>query len=186
MKREIAPACYLYPMPAALIGSMVDGKPNFCTIAFCGIVNLEPPTISAAMNRSHFTNRGIHASGAFSVNVPSAAMAEAVDWCGMFSGRREDKSQAFEVFYGKLGVPLVQAAPVNLECRLIQRLDTQPDEVFIGEIVVVHVNDDCFTGDTLDMKKIDPLLFSMSDKKYYRVGAEVGKAWSMGKGWKTS
>jgi flavin reductase (DIM6/NTAB) family NADH-FMN oxidoreductase RutF len=184
MKREVPPASFLYPMPAALVGAMVDGRPNFCVIAFCGIVNLAPPTISVAMNQSHYTNRGIHANQAFSVNVPSAAMVEVVDWCGMYSGRREDKSQVFEVFYGKLGVPLAQAAPVNLECRVIQHLDTKPDEVFIGEIVAVHVNDECFTDDTPDLSKIDPLVFSMSEKKYYRVGAEIGPAWSIGKNYR--
>lgn len=183
-KRELAPACFLYPMPTVLVGAMVEGKANFCTVAFCGIVNITPPTISVAMNHAHYTNRGIHENQAFSVNVPSAKMAEVVDWCGVYSGHREDKSRAFELFTGKLGVPLVAEAPVNLECKLIQRLDTRPDEVFIGEIIAVHVNEDCFTGEAPDMGKIDPLMFSMSEKKYYRLGAEVGPAWNIGKGWK--
>ena len=153
-------------------------------MAFCGIVNITPPTIAVAMSHAHYTNRGIHENQTFSVNVPSAKMAEAVDWCGLFSGHREDKSQVFEMFSGKLGIPLIAEAPVNLECKLIQTLDTRPDEVFIGEIVAVHVDEDCLDDDRPVMGKIDPLMFSMSEKKYYRLGAAIGPAWNIGKGWK--
>lgn len=29
----------IYPLPAVLVGANVDGKPNFSTYAWCGIVN---------------------------------------------------------------------------------------------------------------------------------------------------
>ena len=184
-KKELEPKNYLFPMPTVLVGATVDGKPNFLTVAYCGIVNITPPTISVALNKAHYTNQGVRANGTFSVNIPSAAMAEATDYCGLHSGNQVDKSRVFEVFYGKLKTaPLIKTAPVNLECKLLHTLFLDPDELFIGEIVAAYANDDCLHDDSLEIKKIDPLIFSTSDKSYYRVGEKLGKAWSIGKNFK--
>ena len=66
----------LYPMPAVLAGTMVNGKPTFMTAAWCGIVASTPPAISVGVRPARFTFEGIAANGTFSVNVPSADLAE--------------------------------------------------------------------------------------------------------------
>ena len=38
----------LYPMPAVLVGAMVNEKANFMTAAWCGIAASTPPAISVA------------------------------------------------------------------------------------------------------------------------------------------
>jgi flavin reductase (DIM6/NTAB) family NADH-FMN oxidoreductase RutF len=182
MKKELPPKPFLFPMPAVLVGANVNGKPNYLTVAFCGIMNLEPPMVALGLGRSHYTNPGIVANQSFSVNVPSAAMAAAVDYCGIHSGHRVDKSQVFKTFYGKLATaPMAEEAPLNLECKLIQVVELKADNLFIGEIVSAFATDDVLTDGFPDPLKLDPLCFSVTDRKYYRMGAEVGQAWSMGK-----
>jgi hypothetical protein len=44
-KLEIGVKTYLYPMPTTLVGAKVRGKPNYLTVAYCGIVNYNPPAI---------------------------------------------------------------------------------------------------------------------------------------------
>ena len=36
-KVKLGPKTLLYPMPAVLAGAVVDGKPNFMTVAWCGM-----------------------------------------------------------------------------------------------------------------------------------------------------
>lgn len=182
-KREIGPGTYLYPMPAVIVGVNVGGRPNYMTIAYCGIVQHSPPMISLAVNRLHYSINGLKENGAFSVNVPSKGMAEAVDYCGLVSGRKVDKSKLFENFYGKLKTaPMIAQCPLNLECKVVKNVDFGgTNEIYIGEIVQAYTDDRYMTGKLPDIKKIDPLIFSMHDNNYWALGDHVGKAWNIGK-----
>jgi flavin reductase (DIM6/NTAB) family NADH-FMN oxidoreductase RutF len=181
-KKKLAPKPYMYPKPAVLVGALTKGKPNFMTIANCGIIGWDPPTIAVSSAKGHYTNSGIKKEKTFSVNIPSAAMAGVTDYCGLHSGREKDKSKLFSVFFGELmTAPLIEECPVNLECRLVKTLALAEAEVFLGEIVALYAEEKCLTAGKPDIRKINPLIYSTSDKKYFRVGAEVGKAYHIGK-----
>ena len=181
-KVKLGPQILLYPMPAVLVGAQVNGKPNFMTAAWCGIVASTPPAISVAVRPARFTLKGIKANSTFSINVPSAALVEKVDFCGIYSGHKTDKSQVFKVSYGKLDTaPLIQECPVNLECRVIHTLNLGSHILFIGEIAETHVNEDCLTDGQADPAKIDPLIYTTGVQHYQRLGEIVGKAWEVGK-----
>ena len=118
-KQKLGPQTLLFPMPAVLVGALVDGKPNFMTAAWCGIAASNPPAISVGLQKIRHTLKGVKAHGTFSINVPCTSLAAKVDYCGIYSGKKRDKSKIFEIFYGVLETaPLVQECPVNLECRL--------------------------------------------------------------------
>ena len=180
-KRELGPKTFLFPMPAALVGANIEGKPNYLVIAFAGIVNAQPPTIFVSINHAHYTNIGIMENRTFSVNIPSADMVKVTDYCGIVTGGEVDKSMLFDSFYGKLGTaPMISECPVNLECRLVDTIEYEVDTAYIGEVTEVYVNEDCFTNEKIDILKMNPLLFSTSEKKYFRVGEYVGNAWNIG------
>ena len=80
MKMKLGPKNCLYPMPTTLIGALVNGKPNYVTIAHVGIMDME--SVSLGMNKSHYTNAGIKENRAFSVNIPSARLVKEADYCG--------------------------------------------------------------------------------------------------------
>ncbi len=182
MKKAIGPQTLLYPMPAVLVGAQVKGKPNFMTAAWCGIVASSPPAISVAVRPARFTLEGISANNTFSINVPSANLATKVDFCGIYSGHKIDKSQIFKVDYGDLNTaPLIQECPVNLECRVIHSLKLGSHILFIGEITETYINEDCLTDDKADPAKIDPLIYTTGAGQYHRLGEVVGQAWEIGK-----
>lgn len=182
MKKAIGPQTLLYPMPAVLVGALVNGKPNFMTAAWCGIVASTPPAIAVAVRPERYTFKGISAQGVFSINIPSAQMVEKVDYCGIYSGRKFDKSQIFRVEFGRLNTaPLIQECPVNLECRVIHTLDLGSHILFIGEIIETYIDDDCLTDEKADPAKIDPLIYTTAVSQYRRLGEIVGKAWEVGK-----
>ncbi|MEE8373450.1 MAG: flavin reductase family protein [Dehalococcoidia bacterium] len=180
MKAELGAVNCLYPMPTTLIGANVNGKPNYITIAHVGI--MDPGAVSLGMGKAHYTNAGIKESGTFSVNIPSVSMVRETDYCGLVSGRHADKSTLFEAFYGKLGTaPMIMECPVSMECKLIQTVDFPKHDVFIGEVVATYCDEECLTDGVVDTAKVQPILFVMNDRGYYRLGERFAGAWSIGK-----
>lgn len=181
MKKELGIKNCLYPMPVTLIGAEVDGKPNFITIAHVGIMDFSHVGIS--MGKMHYTNTGIKKNGTFSVNIPSVELVKKVDYCGLVSGRKFDKSAVFETFYGKLGnAPMVKECPINMECRLEMTVDMPNHDVFVGEIIESYCDELLLTGeDMVDFGKAEPILFAMYDKSYFKMGERFADAWNVGK-----
>lgn len=182
-KVKLGPKTFLYPMPTVLVGAEVGGKANYLTVAYCGIVQHKPAMVAVTLGRGHHTNQGIREHATFSVNIPPTRMVEVTDWIGMNSGASVDKSGVFESFYGVLGTaPMIRECPLNLECRLVKTVDFGGmNEIFIGEIAEVYADPDVLTGGLPDLRKLDPIVFSMHDNTYWKVGEAVGRAWSLGK-----
>jgi len=181
-KVEIGSDRVYYPMPCSIVGANVEMKPNFLTVAWFTMVNPEPAYLAITMNKVHYTNPGIKANGTFSINIPSTKMAEKTDYCGLVSGRKFDKAVMVETFYGKLETaPMIKECPFNVECRLVKTVDLPAEELFIGEIVAAYCDESCLTDGTPDMRKIDPFILVMPEKKYRGLGQDVGGAWEIGK-----
>ena len=180
MKTRIDNNAFLYPMPVVLAGSIVNEKPNFMTVGWVSRVNYQPPMIAIALG-PHLTNQGILENKAFSINIPDISLMEKTDYCGLFSGRKVDKSSIFEVFYGSLpGAPLIGECPVSMACRLHETVKLPVNMLFIGEIVEAYCDEACMTDGNPDIKKINPLTLTMPDNHYWSVGDDIGKAWSVG------
>ena len=180
MKTEIGPKNLLYPLPTVLVGATVDGKPNFITIAHVGI--LSPGCVSLGVNKIHYSNHGIRSNETFSVNIPSTNLVKETDYCGLVTGKCEDKSSKFKVFYGKLETaPMIEECPVNMECKLVKTVDFPNHDIFMGEVVSTYYDESVLTDGKVDLTKLDPILFGMSDKGYYKIGKRIANAWDIGK-----
>lgn len=181
-KTAIDENAFTYPMSVVIVGTMVNKRPNFMAVGWVTRVNYSPPMIAISSRKTHFTNGGIHASGAFSVNIPSIDLIEKVDYCGILSGRKVDKSTLFKVIIGRLTeTPMIDDCPLCMECKLVNVLDLPTHEVFIGEIVGAYANTECCSDGKPDIKKIRPFTLTMPDNQYWEVGWNAGKAWSIGK-----
>ncbi len=173
---------FIYPMPVTLLGTLVDGKPDFMTLGWVTRVNANPPTIGCGVGRHHYSVRGIEENRTFSINFPSADMLAETDYCGLVSGKDNDKASLFEVYYGELGnAPMITECPLSLECRLELTIENPTNNFYIGEIIASYTEDRFLTGDMPDIKKINPLLLTMPDNRYWTVGKYAGDAWSNGK-----
>lgn len=182
-KTNLGPRTFLCPMPVAVIGADVNDRPNYLVATYCGIAQHDPPMVAVSLNKMHYTNPGIRKVGSFSVNIPSSDLAERVDHCGIVSGRTDDKSACFTPFYGTLGsAPMAAECPLNLECRLVMVLDLLgTHELFIGEIVETYVNHDLITDASVDVERLDPLVFTVMDTAYRTLGPVAGRAWEIGR-----
>ena len=180
-KIKIDSNAFVYPMPMALVGSVVNGKANFMALGWISRVNFKPPMIGIALG-PHYTNKGIAENKAFSVNIPGISLIDKTDYCGLVSGRNTDKSGVFEVFYGDVrGAPLIKECPVCMACRLYDEIRLPFNTLFVGEIVEVYSEERYLTDGNPDIKKINPFTLTMPDNNYWEVGNNAGKAWSTGK-----
>ncbi len=164
----------LSPLPIALVGTLVEGKPNYCVIGYISPFNFGKH-IFLSVYKKRYTSLGINENKTFSVNVPSENIIEKVNICGSKSGRDVDKSQLFDTFYGEVKTaPMIQQCPLNMECRVTDILDYDPNQGIIGEVVNSYVDEELVDGDKVDMKNARLFCWTIGgDFSYYSVGERI-------------
>jgi flavin reductase (DIM6/NTAB) family NADH-FMN oxidoreductase RutF len=171
----------LYPLPVVLVGANVGGKPNYLPIAHIGIMDFS--TVSVSIGRKYYTNAGIKENSTFSVNIPSTELVKKVDYCGLVSGKTAEKADLFTTFYGILQTaPMIVECPITMECRLLQQVGFPNYAVYVGEIAETYYDDQHITNDTVDLSKVQPILFNLNDKGYWTLGERFATAWDVGSG----
>lgn len=181
MQKEIGKNAFIYPMPLVLVGTKNGDRVNYMAVGWVARVNNQPPLFAVAINNGHLTNENIRHNQEFSINGVSAVQKDAADYCGLVSGRKTDKSKLFETVYGELkNAPLIADAPYSLTCKVVQTVELPTNTLFIGEVVNAYCKEECLTDGKPDLAKINQLIFTMPDLKYYTCGEVIGKAWSDG------
>lgn len=175
---------YPLPMPVVIVGSSIEGRPNFMAVAWVTRVNARPALMSVAIGR-HATASAIRDTGEFSINIPSVELVKETDLTGMVSGNDLDKSVLFDIFHGSLRqAPMIRQCPVTMECRVVETLELPVDILFIGEVAGVWSEERFLTGGSPDIEKVKPFCLTMPDNRYWSIGGTVGRAWSDGEGLK--
>jgi flavin reductase (DIM6/NTAB) family NADH-FMN oxidoreductase RutF len=179
MKVPLGKIPYVYPIPIALLGAQVNGKPNYATVGDFGLMGINPALVCVSSHRNHYTNLGILEHGTFSLNFPTTAMLSVTDTCGVFSGCDMDKSSLFESFYGELQTaPMIQECPVSLECHMLQNITIQHRQIFIAEVHCAYVDENYLVEvagkkQIADLTRLDPILYAL-DNRYYSIGQPIG------------
>jgi flavin reductase (DIM6/NTAB) family NADH-FMN oxidoreductase RutF len=170
MKREYE-GNLLSPLPVALIGTLVGGRPNYCVVGYISPFNFGRH-IFFSLYKKRYTSRGVHENRAFSVNLPSEDLLAEVNICGSKSGRDVDKSTLFETFYGDVeAAPMISECPLNMACEVAEVLDYDPNEGIIGRVVNSYVNEDLFHDGAVDMKAARLIAWTIGgDFSYYTLG----------------
>jgi flavin reductase (DIM6/NTAB) family NADH-FMN oxidoreductase RutF len=138
--------------------------------------------LGVAVNHGHGSHGAIAETGEFSVNFPTVEMVEITDYVGLISGKRVDKSNLFNIFYGELKkAPMISECPLTMECKLVKTVELPTNSFFVGEIVGAYSEEQFLTEGAPDIKKINPFLLTMPDNGYWSVGELIGRAWSDGK-----
>lgn len=174
MKRIVAPYRAVFPTPAALVTTVdVDGSPNVATAGEVFMISLHPLIVAVGFRAATYTNRLIHATGEFVVNLPRREILEAVDYCGSVSGRKVDKFKVTGLTptpAKHVKPPLIEECPVNIECRVRDTIhfDYMDRDVFAGETLAIHIDEDVIGEDDLpDLTKFETIAFA--SWKYYGI-----------------
>jgi flavin reductase (DIM6/NTAB) family NADH-FMN oxidoreductase RutF len=177
MKIKRNPYTALFPCPVVLV-TCVDsmGEPNIITLAWAGTVCSEPPTIALGIRPSRYSHKLIENSKEFVVNIPTAKILKETDYCGVTSGKDTDKFSETELTPeqpDKVKPPLIRECPVNMECTLKDKLPLGTHDLFIGEIVQVHIDKDILDEKgNIDFTKADT--FTYNQGEYWSLHKKLG------------
>ena len=146
----LKPGTLLSPVPAALIGSGAEEGSglvqNLMTAAWAGTVCSDPPMVSVSIRPSRYTYELVEKSGEFTVNLTDRGLLKAADYCGVRSGREEDKFARCGLTKvraeGLRLAPAIAESPVYLACRVQNRLALGSHVMYIGEIVSMGIRED--------------------------------------------
>jgi flavin reductase (DIM6/NTAB) family NADH-FMN oxidoreductase RutF len=173
---------FCLPWTQTILGTHLGGRVNYMALDWLTRVNFKPAMLGICVNKQNGSHAAIIETGEFSINVPSTAMVVITDYTGLVSGKRIDKSQLFEIFYGELkAAPLIKECPLNMECRVTQRVELPTNSFFIADIVNIYCDDMYLTDSKPDMKKIKPFVLTMPDNCFWALGDCIGKGWHEGK-----
>ena len=178
-KVSLKPATTMFPLPVMLVTCVdASGKPNIITLAWVGMVNSEPPMVSISIRPSRHSHRLVKASQEFVVNIPSEEMIRKVDLCGVVSGRDVDKfsETGFTPMEAKeVSPPLIEECPVNLECKVREVIPLGSHDLFLGEIVAIHIDDTVLKEKIrIDIAKALPVAYCGGAHEYWSLGKKLG------------
>ena len=127
-----------YPLPAVLVTAGTEGNWNVMTAAWAAKVCMEPPSLCVAVRKERLTHPLIVEHGTFALNIPTTDLVEAVDICGVVSGRDIDKFKrcGLTVIAGpETGTAVIEECPVVFECEVTNTVNIGSHDLFIGTVV---------------------------------------------------
>lgn len=142
-KRSFKGGAMLNPVPAVMV-SCGSRKPNIITIAWTGIVNSNPPMTYISVRKARYSHNIIENTGEFVINLCSEELAFATDFCGVRSGRDTDKFKEMKLTPERAEIvrcPMIKESPVNIECRVREIIELGSHDMFIADILKVHVDE---------------------------------------------
>lgn len=166
----------LNPEPPVLVSCGSPEKPNLITVGWCGTICTQPSMLSISVRPERYSYGLIRDSGEFVVNLPTERLTRAVDWCGVKSGRDVDKFAAMGLHAApaaKISTVLLEESPLNLECKVTQRIPLGSHDLFLAEVVAVDVDESLLdeTG-KLCLEKAKLIVYSHGD--YLALGRRLG------------
>ena len=72
MKKNIGNNLALYPTPLAVVGTIVNNKPNYVLVGHLGIIGHDHVMVS--LSKTHYTNQGIKENRSLTINLVDEKM----------------------------------------------------------------------------------------------------------------
>jgi flavin reductase (DIM6/NTAB) family NADH-FMN oxidoreductase RutF len=186
MKQDWKPGTMIYPLPAVLISCGSEpSEYNILTVSWVGTICSNPPMCYISVRPERFSYPVIRMRGEYVINLTARAMAFAVDWCGVASGKDHNKFEAMRLTPGKSSVvsaPLIEESPLCIECRVKEIVPLGSHDMFVSDVVNIRADEQYLHPRTgaFDMQQADLLAYVHG--KYYGLGEMIGHfGWSVKK-----
>lgn len=144
-KQVWKPGTMVYPAPAAMISvADAEGNTNIITAAWTGNICSDPPMAYVSIRPERFSYHMVEDTGCFVINLTTKKLARATDYCGVRSGRNEEKWKTAGLTPEPadfVKAPLIKECPVNIECQVAGQIELGSHTMFIGKVLAVHVDE---------------------------------------------
>lgn len=176
----------IYPLPAVLVScGESEQEYNLFTVAWTGTVCTNPPMCYISVRPERHSYDIIKRTGEFVINLTTASLARATDWCGVRSGRDYDKFSEMGLTAEPAAVvsaPVVGESPVSIECRVRQVVELGSHDMFLADVVNVLVDEQYINPETGKLELDRAEIITYSHGEYFRLGEMIGHfGWSVRK-----
>ena len=121
----------------------------------------------------------------FVINLTTADLARATDWCGVRSGRDWHKFEEMHLTPVKgqtVRCPIIAESPLSIECKVKEIVPLGSHDMFVAEVTNMQADEQWIDASTdrFALADSDPLVYVHGG--YYHLGEKIGKfGWSVEK-----
>lgn len=170
------PGTLVAPVPPVMVTCGTMERPNIITVAWTGNVCSGPARAYISVRPERYSYGLIKESGQFAINLTTAALARAADFCGVRSGRDVDKFAHLGLTplpAKELSCPILGESPVSLECRVFDVVPLGSHDLFLADVVAVDVEEELLdAGGKLRLDRCG--LAAYAHGEYYALGKRLG------------
>ena len=134
---------FIYPLPAVMVSCGTMEESNIITVAWTGIINTDPAMCYISVRPTRHSYEMIKKTGEFVINLTTKDLAYATDWCGVKTGAKVDKFKEMKLTplnCSEVSCPMIAESPINLECKVREIHEYPTHDMFVAEIVKIHVD----------------------------------------------
>ena len=167
------------PRPIAWLTTISpSGLVNAAPFSAYTMVSIRPPIVIVNCARregvSKDTARNAEATGGFVLNVVSEDLADLVHKTSAVYPPHISETDALRIDLAPsrhVAPPRISAAPINLECKLLQILEfgEERDQNLVGEVIYFHIRDSIYADGKIDQSRLRPLA-RLGGPTYARLG----------------
>lgn len=172
-------SAFLAPVPVVLLSCAgQNGSPNILAVSWVSVVCAVPPMVGVAIRAERFSYALIDETGEFVLNIPSASLLRAVDFCGAASGAAVDKfseARLTPLPGAKVRPPMIAECPVNLECVVRQALPLGSHILFLAEVAAVHADAEVVQDGAIVLGRVMPLTYDPFGGDYWSLKEVVAR-----------
>ena len=176
-KTEWRGGALIAPLPPAMISCGTAEHANIITVAWTGILNTVPPKTYISVRPRRYSYSVIRESGEFVINLTTEQLIRAADYCGMYTGAKVDKFAKCGLHQEEVpgfACPMIAESPLSLACRVTDIVPLGSHDMFMADIVSVHV-DDALIGADGRLRLEDAHLAAFAHGEYFALGKKLGK-----------
>jgi flavin reductase (DIM6/NTAB) family NADH-FMN oxidoreductase RutF len=134
----------LNPTPVVLVTSRNKlNKLNIFTVGWTSTVCTKKPIMAMGIRPERLSYSYIRESGECAINLPTKDMVRIVDYCGVVSGKKENKLKHFNLKLNKgvsISTPSLEKSPIALECKVNSIVPLGTHDLFLLEVLNVKVD----------------------------------------------
>ena len=176
-KQHWKPGTLIYPLPAVLVSvGQTAEEYNMLTVAWTGTLCTEPPMCYISVRKERHSHV---------INLTTESLARATDWCGVRSGRNENKWEAMgrtPMAVEGFRTPVIAESPLSICCRVREVKPLGSHDMFIADVVDIVADERYIDPETgkFSLDKAKPLVYSHGE--YFSIGKFIGHfGWSVRK-----
>ena len=186
MKQDWKAGSLIYPLPSVMIScGTTPEEYNITNTNLVGTICIEPALCYISLKPDQHSYDIIKRNKEFVINLTNRDLAKSADWCGIRSGKHNNKFEVTNLTPGKatvINTPIIAESPISIECRVKEIIPLGSHHMFISEVVNIQADNKYFDPSTgqFDMQKAN--LIAYAHGNYYELTNHIGKfGWSVEK-----